>query len=453
MNQIKQFHTTTVRGAAYAVVVLFLLSACRAMRSPAVAPGVRLVSVATGWAANSVNTTVFRKNSLVSFGDTQYVAFYNGEGFVVLGKRTLGETGWQLRQTPYKGNTADAHNVISIMADGDGYLHAAWDHHNNRLHYARSLRPGSLELGAEQPMTGKAEGKVSYPEFYRLNDGNLLFLYRDGGSGNGNLVINKYNRQAKQWTVLQANLINGEGRRNAYWQACVDGQGTIHLSWVWRESPDVASNHDLCYARSKDGGLTWEKSTGETYSLPITARSAEIAQQVPQRRELINQTSLFADEAGHPYIATYWRDLRSAVPQYRLVYNTGAGWQSKSLGFRTTPFSLSGGGTKRIPIARPQVVAWTEGKRQAAALVFRDEERGSKVSAAVCNDLQKGKWVLRDLTDETVGSWEPTYDTELWKQKGLLHLFVQRTEQADGEGKTTLPPQMIRVLEWNPQKK
>jgi hypothetical protein len=40
----------------------------------------------------------------------------------------------------------------------------------------------------------------------------------------------------------------------------------------------------------------------------------------------------------------------------------------------------------------------------------------------------------------------------LWKEKGLLHLFVQNAEQADGEGQVKMAPQMIEVLEWNPKK-
>lgn len=132
--------------------------------------------VDSGWAGNSVNATVFRKNSLVSFEKWQYVAFYNGKGFVVLGKRKINRKKWQLKQTQYKGNVTDAHNIISIMVDGDGYLHMAWNHHNNHLHYVKSKTPGSLELTDELSMTGKNEDKVSYPEFYRMPNGNLIFF-------------------------------------------------------------------------------------------------------------------------------------------------------------------------------------------------------------------------------------------------------------------------------------
>ncbi|MEK7718659.1 MAG: hypothetical protein AAB347_03475 [Bacteroidota bacterium] len=39
-----------------------------------------------------------------------------------------------------------------------------------------------------------------------------------------------------------------------------------------------------------------------------------------------------------------------------------------------------------------------------------------------------------------VGSWEPSFDKDLWAEKGVLHLFLQQTDQVDGEGISTMPP-------------
>jgi hypothetical protein len=426
---------------------LFFAVLMAAPLGAAAGPAAPLVSVVgDGWANNSVNAVVFRKNSLVTHGDTQYVAYYDAQRYLVLGQRKLGSTQWTLRRSAWQGNAADAHNAISIMVDGAGYLHVSWDHHNNPLRYARSVAPGSLELGPKLAMVGADEAEVSYPEFHRLPDGNLLFFYRLGGSGRGDLIINRYDVGRQRWTRLHTNLITGEGQRNAYWQAFLDQRGTLHLSWVWRESPDVASNHDMAYARSRDGGVTWERSDGTPYTLPISAASAEYALRIPQNSELINQTSMAADQDGHPYIASYWRDAGSAVPQYHVIYHDGAAWQVRSLGFRHTPFSLSGQGTKRIPIARPQIMVGTAG----ALLVFRDEERGSKVSLARSGDISRGQWQVRDLTSTSVGDWEPSFDTELWRRSGILSLFVQNVQQVDGEGQASVPPQPVQVLDFTP---
>lgn len=190
------------------------------------------IPVAKGWAKNSINTVIFRRNSLMSHKDHQYIAYYDADQNMILGKRKLGSKKWQLVKTPYRGNTMDAHRSISIMVDGAGYLHVSWDHHGNALNYCRSKKPGSLLLTEKLSMTGKKESHVTYPEFYRRPNGNLFFLYRDGGSGNGDLMLNAYATRTQEWTQVQDAWIHGEGKRNAYWQATIDTAGTFHISWV-----------------------------------------------------------------------------------------------------------------------------------------------------------------------------------------------------------------------------
>lgn len=259
---------------------------------------------------------------MVTHKSGQYTAFYDPGGHVVLAKRELGSDQWQVRKTPYRGNVKDAHNVISLLPDG-----------------------------------------------------NLIFLYRRGASGNGNLMMNRYDTKTPPWTALQHAFVNAEGERNAYWQMCIDAAGTLHLSWVWRETADVATNHDIAYAKSSDGGKTWQKSTGERYDLPITQATAEYAARVPQNHELINTTSMCANRKGRPYIVTYWRDADADLPQYRLVYPDGTGWQNSQIGQRKTPFRRSGGGSKRIPISRPRIAVDSTGQTDAAYMLFGDADQ------------------------------------------------------------------------------
>jgi len=414
---------------------------------------VKISSIANnGWANNSINAVIFRKNSIVTCKNTQYAAYYDADQFVVLAKRQSKAKFWICNKTQYQGDATDAHKSISIAVDGAGYLHIAWGQHNNQLNYAKAVSAGSLTLGEKEAMLGKKEEKVSYPEFYKLSDGDLLFFYRDGGSGNGNLMINRYSVRSRQWSRIQDGLIDGEGKRNAYWQVATDKAGGLHISWVWRESPDVASNHDLAYAKSTDGGITWVKSTGEKYKLPITASNAEYALKIPPKSELINQTSMFADENGKVFIAGYWTDKPDSIPQYHIVFNDGSGWKVNKLTFRNTPFSLSGGGTKKIPISRPQIIVWPYQKSYAAGILFRDAERGNKASIALNQNIYTNNWKLEDLTQTSVGDWEPSYDTELWKDRGILNIYIQNVTQVDGEGKAATKPTAVQVLEWLPKK-
>src|SRR4051812_26111876 len=111
--------------------IAFLVALSTRAQDP-VAKNVKLIEVAKGWSANSINTVIFRKNSLTSYKNVQFISYYDEQGFVVIGKRKLNEKKWQLKTTDYKGDISDAHKSISIAIDGNGFLHMAWDQHNNQ---------------------------------------------------------------------------------------------------------------------------------------------------------------------------------------------------------------------------------------------------------------------------------------------------------------------------------
>lgn len=114
---------------------------------------------------------------------------------------------------------------------------------------------------------------------------------------------------------------------------------------------------------------------------------------------------------------------------------------------RKLPFSLSGGGTKMIPISRPQIVI------QNGYLIYihRDIEFNSKVtlSYTYIQGANRGVyyWNISNYTDFSVDAWEPSIDTELWQEKGILNIFVQTVHQGDGEKSVESEPERVYVLE------
>jgi hypothetical protein len=408
--------------------------------------------VEDGFAGTSVNVIAGLQNNLVTHRDHQYAAFYDASGRVVLAKRSRSSSEWEIKRTEFTGNVADAHNTIAIELDGEGFLHIAWDHHGHPLNYARSKAPHSLELGEKQSMTGQREKQVTYPAFLRMPSGDLLFLYRDGVSGRGDLVLNRYELATRRWSQVHGSLIDGEKKRSAYISTAIDPRGRLHLTWVWRETPDVATNHDICYARSDDGGKTWTKSDGSPVPIPITAATAEYALRIPERSSLMNPPAIAADEKGTPYIANYWAPAGSDVPQYHLVYLTTEGWKVQQITDRKTPFVLAGTSTKRPPISRSILVTRHSAQGREVYLVFRDGERGDRVVAYGSSNLEAATWLPSELTTDSVGSWEPSFDPIAWRSHGELHLLVQNVTQRDGDDRNAekVPPTPVRVLSWSP---
>ncbi len=417
-----------------------------------------VASLAAGWlpsgskfyplgrahAATTVNSTIFC-HPVASGARRQYAAFYDGDARVVLVRRTWDEKEFTVERTPYSGNVRDAHNGIALGVDGRGVLHMAWDHHGHPLRYVRSVGPGSLKLTAKIRMNGEDEDRVTYPEFFPLDDGGLLFLYRSGASGNGDTVLKRWKVQTGDWATVRSQLISGEGDRNAYTnQLVIDAQGRWHLSWCWCETPDAATNHDICYARSDDEGRTWRKSTGAPYTLPITEANAEVALAIPPNSELINQTTMAVDASGQPRIATYFRPRGGGSPQIHAIWNDSRAWRVSQATDRKLDFRLSGRGSRSLPMSRPLVLV---DRRDRTHIIWRDEERTNGISLATCADLRAGSWTTRDLTTEPLDRWEPTCDLAAWRNRGVLYLYHQRVGQGDGDRPVPLAPTKASVLE------
>jgi rhamnogalacturonyl hydrolase YesR len=392
----------------------------------------RVLPIAKGFSGSSINVVANRRHALFTHGHEQFAAFYDIDGYVVLAHRTLGTEQWRTQRARYRGNTADAHNSISLAVDGDGYLHVAWDHHGGALNYARSTRPLSLELGAKLSMTGRAQERVTYPEFYLLPEGDLLCLYREGSSGRGSLVVNRYNTREKRWHVVASNLLDGEGGRSPYWGASVDRNGGLHLAWMWRDSPDVASNHDIAYAFSPDGAGHWRSIDGETLNTPFTAANSPYAARIDTHRNLMNSPWVTADWRGRPYIASYWSASAAEPPQFRVLRHDGMRWRNEQITARSGSFSLAGTATRRPPISRGVflVEGWNE--EPPAHLIYRDDDRGGRVMLLSTPQIGSGEWAERELTRDSLGAWEPAIDPVQWVRLQQLHLLVQSVSQRDG---------------------
>ncbi|ACB74661.1 BNR-4 repeat-containing protein [Opitutus terrae] len=434
----------------------FRLAACflasSGLAAAATAPIARVLPIApAAYAGSSVNVVANTRSAIVTHSTLQYAAFYDADGFLVLAQRPLGADVWTTQRTPHRANVADAHNSISLAVDGAGFLHVAWDHHNSPLHYARVVTSGTIDLGEPTAMTGEREQHVTYPQFHLLPNGDLLFTYRDGESGNGALVLNRYITTTRKWSVVQPNLIDGEGQRSPYADLTVDRQGTLHLAWIWRDSPNVASNHDLAYAQSKDAGVTWTRTDGTPLALPITAATAEYALRIPTHHNLMNPPSIDTDGAGRPFLCSYWSETPESAPRFAIVRFDGTAWKIIPGPAREQTFQLAGGGTKHPPISRALFLVDTTWDRPGLHLIYRDDARDGHIMLATSPGHNGGEWSIRELYSEPVGGWEPSVDPVNWRRLTQVHLLVQSVEQRDGnDAQAAAAATPIASLIWAP---
>lgn len=405
----------------------------------------RLSSVELGeaWAGNTVNTVIFRHHGMFTVDYKQYTAFYLDEHTLRIAKRNLKTNA--LTTSDLKGdyNLNDAHNIISLGMDREGIIHICYDHHGTKLRYRRSL--GRHDISGwtnELPMTGVNEDKITYPTFLEPKGKNpLLLLYRDGAWNKGTAYLKRYDEEEQVWRDYPKPILSGADNKpwtsNAYWNhPAVGKDGLIRLSYVWRtdyfSEEKRVNNMNVGFSQSYDQGHSWYASNEQPYKLPITQVNSECVLPVSPGSNLINQTSMALDSKGHPHIALYSNDGRG-VPQYQHLWFNGSEWQIGYVSRREKPFVLSGGGTLKIPISRPEILVDSD---DTVFIIFRSEETKQKFVATClfAPDYRFKNGCVVTLSEESVGQAEPVIDRLRWESEEVLSLYLQYSDQPDHEG-------------------
>jgi len=274
---------------------------------------VEVVDVAPVWSAHPVGF------ALLTCPPRQYVAFYDATREMTVAVRSLDSKRWDFVRLPSRLGW-DSHNYVTMAIDSRGHLHLSGNMHCDPLVYFRSEKPHDITtFEPVHRMVGRNESRCTYPRFFHGPGGQLLFVYRDGSSGNGQRFWNRYDPATGRWSrLMDRPLLSGQGKMNAYFHGPVQGpDGWYHLCWVWRDTPDCATNHHLCYARSKDL-VHWQTSDGRELSLPITLDSAEIVDPVPPGGGMINgNTKIGFDLLGRVVISYHKFDRQG----YTQLYN------------------------------------------------------------------------------------------------------------------------------------
>ena len=310
----------------------------------------RKIPVAEGLASHPVNGG----RCLISDGENQYIAFYDGDHNMTIGKRKLSETNWDFARLPERVGW-DTHNKILLFRDRTGHLHVTGNMHCAQLRYYRTKESGNIHtFEGIHTWTGDYENRVTYPTVFKLRDGSIYLMYRHGGSGNGMRILLGYNEKTRKWTKTTPILTNGMNRKptcNAYPIGLLeDKHGTWHIAWCWRETPDVITNFDICYAKSLDRGATWKSWDGRDLELPITPENAHVVEDIEQDNGLMNGGSFAVDNRGQPYVG-YTRFDKDGYNQLYIATPVDGKWKVIQLTDWNHRFYFSGRGT--IPESPP----------------------------------------------------------------------------------------------------
>lgn len=290
-------------------------------------------------------------------GDQLFIAYYDENRHLAVSTRSP-DGDWSHVALPSKVGW-DTHRAIVMAVDRADCVHVSANMHADPLVYFKTSEPHDIQsfeaVGTQ--VDAQDEARCTYPRFLKAPDDALLYTYRNGGSGNGATIVNRYDEASGTFSRLSDQpLFDGLGEMSAYHSGPVRGpDGKYHMTWVWRNTPHCETNHDLSYAVSTDV-VRWAPMKGNPMDLPITPRTdAFVVDPVPPGGGTINGGSALAfDPEGRPVIAYYKYDENGNTQTY--VARTQAdGWVTTCVSEWDYRWEFSGPGsiTFEVQIGRP----------------------------------------------------------------------------------------------------
>ncbi|MBS12315.1 MAG: hypothetical protein CME19_12015 [Gemmatimonadetes bacterium] len=295
---------------------------------------------------------------LLTHGDQQFIAFYDADRKMTVGQRRLSEEAFQLyrlegRWLEARGRLStdlewDSHNSITMTLDREGHIHLCGNMHVDPLIYFRTKEPLDVSTFERVDyMVGENEERCTYPVFMRGPGGELVFRFRDGKSGNGVDYYNQYDEAGKTWRrLVDTPILDGMDAMNAYARMPELGpDGQYHMIWMWRDTGDCATNHDISYATSLDL-VSWSAGDGSALPLPITVEAKpSIVDPVPPGGGLINMCqSLGFDSRNRPIVSYHKHDEEGNTQAYASRLESGE-WVAYKLSDWDYRWEFGGGGS------------------------------------------------------------------------------------------------------------
>ncbi len=339
---------------------------------------------------------------LLTRGDRQYLAYYDAGHNLVVASRKIDSAGFRRQILPTQVGW-DSHNFVTMALDAAGHLHVAGNMHTSAMTYFRTTVAGDIGSLVKVPnlVSAAKENSATYPEFITTPAGVLNFFYRQGSSGNGVWYADAYDSRptARTWSALYAGqpLFGSEGSVNAYFNGPVLGpDGRYHFVFMWRDTPDASTCHDIGYLRSQGPDLNaWENAAGEIASLPVVQSSIGIGvDPVPVKQGLINMSQTVGFDSQGRAVVSYHKYDGTGVSQ---VYN--ARWSpadkrwlvAQASAWKTYKWDFGGGGSIPSEISIGPVAV----------------RNGKLVQSWHHAKFGSGEWVLDEATLKPTGAQPP----------------------------------------------
>ena len=386
------------------------------------------ILISSVWAGHPVGF------DLLAHKGRQFVVFYDPDRKMSVGQRNLGEGRFELvhlegRWLEDRGRLStdiewDSHNSVTMTIDRDDHIHLCGNMHVDPLLYFRTSRPLDVtSFERVDYMIGENEERCTYLMFMPGPEGKLVFRYRDGMSGNGVDYYNVYDEDTRSWSrLVDVPILDGMDLMNAYARRPELGpDNRFHMVWMWRDTPNCATNHDISYATSQDL-VNWSAGDGSPLPLSITVEaSASIIDPVPPGGGLSNMCAALGYDSKHRPVVSYHKNDEKGFTQAYAARLKDGDWKIHKLSDWDYHWDFSGNGSIDTEIILGGVETREKG---LLAVAWWHARKGS------------GIWKIDESTLQVVGSYpesEPELPAELSNVSSDLPGMSVRTAAGRGD--------------------
>ena len=432
-----------------------LLNACGRSKTSVpldATPGsLKLVTVThlgLAYANSSINTSVFRQQSILGLGGGQHaVSYFDALGDARIDVLSADNTHIRSVRVDYRLERrllTDGHCSINLGLSSDGRVHFIYGAHGTQPIYGSITLTALLDVNSSAVIRGTPWLRtITYPQFYRIGVDLQLWFRSDPDN---TIQFVRCNPADSLFSSKPIVLLAANGSEGPYMNQLAQLGDRLALSWLYRvpSADGNVRNEGLYIAISDDAGVTWKTRDGASLALPIDRSKLTPEIDLMGSFQPLNQTSSCFAPDGCLYVSFYARDSVGLYQVHVARFGAVSAPVVEVVSDNVERYDLAGAGTLSLPLSRPQVVA----SNTHVYAIYR--QSGALVVASRDRTLVAGSWMHRRYQVGELGVWEPTYCRETWEATQRLHVFVQSVRQGPRDTQDKGNPTAAKILTFLP---
>jgi len=235
-------------------------------------------------------------NKIVRYGNKTHIGYlkYEGGGYKACVRTYHHDTGeWD--DEVCLGSVNDNHGTPALAIDSNGYLYVFYDGHHTTLKWRKSTNPNDASSWTDAEAVPNQANYPSYPSVVIDSSNNVHLIYRSTEESPLSLYYQKYN--GSSWSTT-TKLAEGDSVYIPSYSCsiAIDNSDVLHVGVLFYDLP-ADKGKKAGYMKSDDGGSTWKKSDGTTYTLPVTYSTLETV----ETGDNLRLGNIAVDSNDHPF--------------------------------------------------------------------------------------------------------------------------------------------------------